>query len=174
MRIIKRFILGSDEGTTLIETIAALTVLALAIGGLLGMVTLAAKLTEDQGHLAARSTEYAQDKMEQLLALAYGDATSNTAVFPATPAGGTGLAVGGSANPAAPAAGYVDWLDVNGNLLISNGVNAPAGWFYERVWQVTNPSANLKQLTVQSIVRYSMARTQLPQATVTALKSFPF
>jgi hypothetical protein len=169
-----RLNVGSDEGTTLIETIVALVVLVLAIGGLLGMVTLSAKLTEDQGHLAARATEYAQDKMEQLLALSYGDTTSNTAVFPATAAGGTGLANGGSANPAAPAAGYVDWLDVNGNLLASNGVAAPAGWFYQRVWLVRSPSVNLKQVTVGTIVRYSMARTQLPQATVTALKTFPF
>ena len=36
--------------------------------GVVGMMT-----TENQGHLAARTTEYAQDKMEQLLVLAYGD-----------------------------------------------------------------------------------------------------
>lgn len=165
---------ADDGGTTLVETIIALTVLVVAIVGLLGMVTLTAKLTEDQGHLAARATEYAQDKMEQLLALKYGDSTSNTAVFPATAAGGTGLAVGGSSNANAPAAGYVDWLDGNGNLLISNGVNAPANWFYKRVWQVSSPQANLKQVTVTTTVRFSMSRTELPNATVTALKTFPF
>jgi pilin/secretion family protein with methylation motif len=163
-----------DHGTTLIETIVALTILSIAIGGLLGMVTLTAKLTEDQGHLAARATEYAQDKMEQLLALAYGDTTSNTAVFPATAAGGTGLAVGGSSNPAAPVAGYVDWLDGNGNLLVSAGVAAPNGWFYERAWQVTSPSLNLKRVSVTTIVRFNLSRTQRPQATVSALKTFPF
>lgn len=165
---------ADDSGTTLVETIVALTVLSIAIAGLLGMVTLTAKLTEDQGHLAARATEYAQDKMEQLLALAYGDTTSNTAVFPATPNNGTGLAIGGSADTAAPVAGYVDWLDVSGNLLVSNGVNAPAGWFYERVWQVANPSPNLKRVTVSTIVRFNLSRTQRPQATISALKTFPF
>jgi len=164
----------NDRGTTLIETIIALAVLAGAIAGLLSMVTITAKLTEDQGHLAARATEYAQDKMEQLLALKYGDTSSNTAVFPATANNGTGLAVGGSADPSAPVAGYVDWLDVSGNLLAVNGVTAPAGWFYERVWQVSSPSANLKQVTVTTIVAFSMSRTMAPQATVTALKTFPF
>jgi hypothetical protein len=164
----------SDSGTTLIETVAALGILAVAVSGLLGMVTLTTKLTEDQGHLAARATEYAQDKMEQLLALKYGDTTSNTAVFPATLAGGTGLNVGGSSDPAAPVTGYVDWLDVSGNLLASAGTTAPAGWFYKRVWQVASPVGNLKQVTVTTIVAFSMSRTQLPQATVTALKSFPF
>ena len=165
---------SDDSGTTLVETIIALTVLIVAIVGLLGMVTLTAKLTEDQGHLAARATEYAQDKMEQLLALKYGDFTSNTAVFPATAAGGTGLAIGGSSNANAPEAGYVDWLDVNGDLLVSSGVTAPANWFYKRVWQVSTPSANLKQVTVTTTVRFSMSRTELPTATVTALKTFPF
>jgi Tfp pilus assembly protein PilV len=163
-----------EAGTTLIETIVALTVLVLAIVGLMSMVTVTAKLTEDQGHLAARATEYAQDKMEQLLALKYEDATSNTAVFPATAAGGTGLAIGGSSNPAAPAAGYVDWLSANGDLLAVNGVGAPAGWFYQRVWQVSSPSVNLKQVTVTTIVAFSLSRTELPQATVTSLKTFPF
>src|SRR5438093_856714 len=119
----------SDAGTTLVETMIALAILSTAVAGVLGMVTMTTKLTEDQGHLAARATEYAQDKMEQLLTLAYGDTTSNTAVFPATANGGTGLLVGGSSNSAAPAAGYVDWLDVNGNLLVSNGTAAPANWF---------------------------------------------
>jgi hypothetical protein len=163
----------SDEGTTLVETIIALAILAGAIAGLLSMVTLTAKLTEDQGHLAARATEYAQDKMEQLLALKYPDTTSNTAVFPATAGGGTGLAVGGSADPSAPAAGYVDWLDVNGNLLAGGGA-APAGWFYKRVWSVSSPSANLKQISVTTIVAFSMSRTMPPQATVSALKTSPF
>ena len=166
--------LADDAGTSLIETIIALSILATAVAGLLGMVTTTAKLTEDQGHLAARATEYAQDKMEQLLALTYGDVTSNTAVFPATTAGGSGLGIGGSSNPAAPAAKYVDWLDVSGNLLAVSGTTAPAGWFYKRVWQVSPAGTNLKRVTVTTIVAFSMSRSQLPQATVTALKTFPF
>ncbi len=163
-----------ESGTSLIETLIALTVLVIAVAGLLSMVTVTAKITEDQGHLAARATEYAQDKMEQLLALKYEDSTSNTALFPSTAAGGTGLAIGGSSNPAAPAAGYVDWLSANGDLLAVNGVAPPAGWFYQRVWQVSSPSVNLKQITVTTIVSFSLSRTELPQATVTALKTFPF
>lgn len=165
---------SSDEGTSLIETIIALAILGAAIAGLMGMVTSTAKLTEDQGHLAARATEYAQDKMEQLLALKSGDTSSNTALFPATSAGGTGLAIGGSADPDNPADGYVDWLDVNGNLLAGNGIAAPAGWFYKRAWEISSPSVNLKRVTVTTTVAFSMSRTELPHATVTALKTFPF
>jgi hypothetical protein len=113
--------------------------------------------------------------MEQLLVLAYGDSSTDTTVFPAATAGGTGLSLGGSANPSAPAAGYVDWLDVNGNPLAAAGTAAPAGWYYKRVWQVSNAGTNLKQITVSAIVANGVgAVTLLPQATMTALKTSPF
>ena len=71
-------------------------ILLVVMVGLLAMAALATVYTENHGHLEARTTEYAQDKMEQLLALAYTDQVANTIVFPAAPSGGTGLAVGGS------------------------------------------------------------------------------
>ena len=165
--------IASAEGTTLIETTIACAILLVAMGGLLGMSTMATGLTENQGHLAARTTEYAQDKMEQLLALKYGDTQSDTTVFPASNAGGSGLAVGGSLNTAAPAANYVDYLDQSGNLLVVVGNAAPAGWFYKRVWQVTSPSVNLKMISVTTIVARSVGIALIPQSTVAALKTSP-
>src|SRR5262245_3444985 len=89
----------SDEGSSLIETMIA-TSLLLVVNGALGSMGLTSMMTtENQGHLAARTTEYAQDKMEQLLVLAFGDSVSDTRVFPAIDSGGSGLAVGGSSNP---------------------------------------------------------------------------
>ena len=109
--------LTSEKGTTLIETAVASGILLVVMAGLMGMASLATTLTENQGHLGARTTEYAVDKMEQLQELTYGDAQSNTTVFPSVNNGGTGLAVGGSSNPAAPVVGYADYLDSNGNIL---------------------------------------------------------
>jgi len=166
--------IASEKGTTLIETAIAIGIMSVVLLGLAGMAAMATSLTENQGHLNARTTEYAQDKMEQLLALTYGDSTSNTAVFPAAPTGGTGLTIGGSSNPATVVAGYVDWLDLNGNLLVSSGTSEPATWYYKRVWQISSAGTNLKQVSVTTIVRSSVARAQLPQSTVTALKSSPF
>ena len=114
---------------------------------------LATNTTENQGHLMARSTEYAQDKVEQLFALAYGDATSDTRVFPAPARAAAGSRLAGATNTAAPVAGYVDYLDVNGNVLPSAGGAAPATWFYARAWLITSPRANLKQITVRTTVR---------------------
>src|SRR5262249_12031299 len=96
-----------EDGTTLVETSIASGILLVTLAGLMGMGAIATMHTENQGHLAPRTSEYAQDKMEQLLSLAYSDAASDTVQFPALSAGGSGLAVGGSTNTAAPVSLYV-------------------------------------------------------------------
>jgi hypothetical protein len=164
---------ANDRGITLIETAIACALLVTTMAGLASMTAVATMHTENQGHLAARTTEYAQDKMEQLLALAYPDAVSNTVVFPAATSGGTGLALGGSSNPSAPAAGYVDWLGVDGSLL-GGGTTAPAAWFYERVWQISAPASGIKQITVTVQVRSSIGGQLKPQATLVAVKAWQF
>src|ERR1700731_1424558 len=113
----------SETGLTLVETMVALTMLLIVSTGVMGLAGVALSTTETQGHLSARTAEYAQDKMEQLLALKFCDAVTDTTQFPAvTVPAGTGLAgctaltapiptasTGGSLNPAAPTAGYVDY-----------------------------------------------------------------
>jgi hypothetical protein len=159
----------------LIETLVGASVTLIAAATLLPLGVLSTSITENHGHLSARTTEYAQDKMEQLLALAYGDTTSDTTVFPAGNTGGTGLTVGGSTNPTAPVAGYVDYLDINGSLLPAAGNTPPAGWMYMRLWQVSNPAANLKQIAVTAVVAVKIgAIGNMPRSTVTTLKTFPF
>jgi len=169
----------SQAGLTLLETMIAVVLLLIVTAGIMSMAMVATSTTENQGHLSARATEYAQDKMEQLISLAYGDSTTDTTVFPATNTGGTGLAIGGSSDPNAPAAGYVDYLDKSGNPLSVAGGAAPATWYYIRVWQISAPAGttNLKQITVASKVRSGVGSTgtgALPQSTVTSLKTYPF
>ncbi len=164
----------SDAGSSLAETMVATVLLAVVIGGLGSMGVMGMMTTENQGHLAARTTEYAQDKMEQLLVLAWGDSTSDTRVFPATDAGGTGLAVGGNSNPASPVAGYADYLDKSGTLVAGVAGAPPATWYYKRVWAVSSPAANLKQIVVTVTVKSSLGRAMPVKSTVTALKTFPF
>src|SRR5262249_31490775 len=95
---------SGEHGTTLVEVLIATGLLVTLMAGLMAMSGIAISTTENQGHLAARSTEYAMDKLEQLLALQYGDSTSDTRVFPASTSGGSGLAPGGSANVDSPVA----------------------------------------------------------------------
>ena len=167
--------LRSERGTTLIETLIATSLLLVVTVGLLGMAALATVYTENHGHLEARTTEYAQDKMEQILALVYTDAVSNTVVFPAAPTGGTGMALGGSANTAAPVNGYVDWLSYTGDLL-GGGTTPPAGWFYQRVWQVAlvPGTTSVKQITVTATVKSAVGNALVPKSSVAALKSARF
>ncbi len=183
----------AQAGMTLVETMVALAILLICAAGLLSFAGVAISTTENQGHLAARTAEYAEDKMEQLLALAYcdggttGTTGTDTTVFPAVAGSGTGLAgcaslgtpitsalggSGGSLSTSSPTSGYVDYLDASGNL-----VSANANWEYIRVWQISLPSGThgLKQISVKVQVAQSVgAQGLLPQSTVTALKSYLF
>ena len=147
---------------TLIETAIAALILLVLMTGLLSVAALATKYTENHGHLEARTAEYAQDKMEQLLGLAYTDQVSDTVVFPAASSGGTGLKVGGSIDPSAPANGYVDWVGPDGTLL-GGGTTPPSAWFYERVWQITQVSSGVRQITVVTIVRNALGEATTHQ-----------
>lgn len=166
---------NNHRGFSLLETVMALALLLIVSLGLMPLGYIAATTTENQGHLMARATEYAQDKLEQLLALAYGDSLSDTRVFPATDTGGSGLTIGGSSDPAAPVEKYVDYLDVDGTLMASVGVEAPEGWYYKRVWKVEQAAANLKRITVTATVKSAVGSVgRTPRATVASLKTFPF
>jgi len=177
-----------EEGTSILEVVIASAILVTLMAGLMSLVGLAISTTENQGHLAARTTEYAQDKMEQLLALTYNDPSSDTRTFPASNAG-SGLTPGGSSNADAPVALYVDYLEENGDLCVAGnaecgapvGTTAPTGWFYKRVWQIddntTHPTqlpVNLKRITVTATIARGFGGAMKASSTLTVLKSSPF
>jgi len=176
----------SEAGISLIETMIALVILLVISVGILAMAMISMSTTENQGHLAARTTEYAQDKMEQLLGLAFTDGqncdntgTDTTSIDAGTNTytlgtGGTGLCAGGNLSVTAPANGYVDYLDANGNPL-GGGSNQPANTFYIRTWQITNTTATLKTISVKvAAVMGVNTKNAAPNSTVTAQKSSPF
>lgn len=177
-----------EQGTTIIEVVIASAILVTLMAGLMSLAGLAISTTENQGHLGARTTEYAQDKMEQLLALTYGDGTSDTRVFPAANSGGSGLTPGGSSNTSSPVALYVDYLDQKGNLCGTGadcaapvGTTPPTNWFYQRVWQIddnsTHPSelpADLKRITVTTTVARGFGGAMKATSTLTVLKARGF
>jgi hypothetical protein len=166
--------LAPETGVSLIEMAFACAILIVVMTGLMSVMGLATALTENEGHLSARAAEYAQDKMEQLLALSYSDAVSDTTAIPTAGTGGTGLAIGGSSDVQVVVAKYVDYLDRDGKPLCPcSGTTVPDGWFYKRVWQISTPAGaiNMKQVTVTAIVARSHGNKVLPRATLTALRS---
>jgi hypothetical protein len=162
------------RGVSLIETMFALMLLLIVSLGLLPLGAIATTRTENEGHLVARTTEYAQDKVEQLLALAYGDSTSDTRNVVTVNSGGTGLSEGGSVDPSAPSTGYVDYLDSDGGLL-SSASGEPSDWYYKRVWKVSVVSAKLKKIEVVATVKGAVGGIgQVPRVSLIALKTDPF
>ncbi len=164
----------AQAGMTLLETVVALALLLVVASGIMSLAGVAMSTTENQGHLASRTAEYAQDKMEQLLALNYQDKHTDTTVFPAVLGANCptacGLVLGGGLNPNAPVAGYSDYVDASGNP-----VAAGANWQYVRVWQITQAAPNLIQISVLTQVRSGVGQVAvLPQTTVVCLKSNPF
>jgi len=161
-----------ERGSSLIETLVAVAILIIVVAGVLPVFMLSTQTTYAQGDVATRVTEYAQDKMEQLVSLnkdniisdGFNDGTTDTTVFPAAvnALDGTTSCTGTSPNicglggvmaanstvgsipPTAPVAYFVDYLDTNGNLLTSS-----TGAYYTRQWQVsTDSTGNLKTITV--------------------------
>jgi len=162
---------STQLGMSLLETVIALTILVLISVGIMSLTAVALETTENQGHLQSRVAEYAQDKMEQLLALQYPDTQTDTTVFPSAITGaGTGLTPGGSLNANAPVVGYSDYVDKSGNPVAAGG-----NWQYVRVWQITQLGANMKQISILTQVRYGVGQAGvLPRSTISCLKSFPF
>jgi len=183
----------SERGTTLIETMVAIAILLIVIVGLLPVFVVGIQTTNQQADMATRTTEYAQDKMEQLLTLnainltsdGFNDGTTDTTVFPSVTDGSTGCtgsgantcglggtmaasSTVGSVPPAAAVKYFVDYLDLNGNLLTSS-----TGAYYARQWKVTTDStATLKTITiVATAVQGAGVKGLAPSSTLVSVKS---
>ena len=164
-----------QSGMTLLETVIALLVMMIGVMGVMGVLAIAVTQNWAQGNVTSRTTEYAQDKMEQLMALAFTDGASNTAVYPTTSTGGTGLGgsmagnttVGGVVDES-PVTNYVDYIDASGN---QQGTRYGAS--YVRQWRVsTNATGTLKTVTVfVKALNVSPNGTASPTTTLVSMKS---
>ena len=182
----------TERGLSLVETLMAVALLLVTVAGILPVFTLGFQVTEQQGDMSTRVTEYAQDKMEQLLSLSnvnvnsdgFNDGVTDTTVFPAVTDGSTGCdgttvicglggtmtanSTVGSIPPTAPVSKFVDYLDANGKLLISS-----TGAGYKRQWSVTTDStATLKTITVVvTSLQSAGVKGAAPSTTLVCIKS---
>jgi type II secretory pathway pseudopilin PulG len=179
----------NERGFSILEAMIASVIMIIGIGGLMALFAIAAARNSGQGNQATRCTEYAQDKMEQLMALQYTttstDTTSQVVGSTSIPVGGTcyssgaGLADGGSLT--SPAANYVDYVNpspppsaptsatgcptdplIANGILIPNGISSsPSGALYKREWSiVTDSTTHVKTITVYVTALFTAAVSQ--------------
>jgi hypothetical protein len=155
----------------MLEVLIATTVLFIAASGVLSLFCVALMQNAVQGDHGSRVTEYAQDKMEQLMGLGFTDTTSDTTQYPTCLAQfqtctGTGLTAGGGVTPSSPITGYVDYIDQNGNPSASS-TNAQ----YIREWQIVNTiSGQIKTITVFVQKKAESSHQVLPSTTLVSQK----
>jgi prepilin-type N-terminal cleavage/methylation domain-containing protein len=143
---------NTQAGFTLLETMLAAAILLIAAGGVLGLFSVAMSENAVVGDRGTRTTEYAQDKMEQLMALTFSDTTSDVTQYPTClslvqTCTGSGLTAGGSVNPASPSTGYVDYVSANGAPSTSSANAA-----YIREWSIVNDSNTPPQMKTITVV----------------------
>ena len=157
-----------QRGLSLIETMVATLILLIGIVSVMSLFAVAVTQNTNQGDFATRTTEYCQDKMEQLLALSFSDSATDTTVYPPAASGGTGLGSGGSVNTAtAPTTGYVDYLDASGNLLANS-----TGWFYKRQWSISlDATGTIKTITVVAITKAQAGSGNPPWTRLVSFKT---
>jgi len=160
----------SERGFSILEALIACMIMLIGIGGLMALFVVAAAKNSGQGDQATRCTEYAQDKMEQLMALqyttTYTDVTSSVVGSNTVPNGcasGCGLTNGGTLCPSptttscpnGPTVNYVDYYNQT-DTVDADGVSASLQCAsctgtaqYMREWSIsTNATTNVKTITV--------------------------
>lgn len=158
---------SNESGMTLVESLIAILIL---LAGLLAMaqaLTFSVVASKTHGRDASKATAYAHDKMQELTNLRFNDTTTNVTVNPPYPATGSGLTAGGSIPPAAPVAGYVDYLNAAGaRTTIGNSV-------FTRQWQITDDpvTIDMKRLTVTVTSNRSFRLGTPPSTTVVTEKT---
>jgi type II secretory pathway pseudopilin PulG len=168
---------NSESGFSLIEVMVASGLLVTAL------VTLAQLFViSTRSNLGSHNTTYAavlaEQKLEELRALAWGydtqglplsDTTTNTAVSPETPTGGTGLSPSPSTSLQSNTTGYVDYVDSFGNKL-GTGSNPPDKAIYTRRWSITPlPTNPNNTLVLQVLVTRNRNRGPADQGAVLRL-----
>jgi prepilin-type N-terminal cleavage/methylation domain-containing protein len=146
---------SNERGFSLVEVLVATGILTTALVALAQMIAMSVS-----ANTAAKNTTFAtvlaEQKLEQLRALTWGfdasglpltDSTTNTAVDPEEPNGGTGLSPSPNAALQEDTPGYVDYVDRWGKIVGNDAGDPPGGAIYRRRWSIeplpTNPNNTL-------------------------------
>ena len=151
---------NGESGFSLVEVMVATGLLATALVSLAQLFVISTR-SNIGSHNTTYTSVLAGQKLEELRALAWGydtqglplsDTTTDTSVFPETPAGGTGLSPSPASSLQSNTAGYVDYVDSFGNKL-GTGVSPPNQAIYTRRWSITPlPTNPNNTLVIQVLV----------------------
>ena len=167
-----------DGGFSILEVLVATSVLTVALTGLAQLFGMSTR-----ANASAKSTTYAsllaQQKMEQLRGLTWGfdplglpqtDTTTNVAVVPESPVGGTGLSPSPAGALGQNTEGYCDFVDKNGVSLGGCSPPNPSA-YYARRWAVeplpTNPN---NTIILQVLVTRNRSRGTADQTTTSVTR----
>jgi Tfp pilus assembly protein PilV len=174
-KIDSRLARQKSRGFTLLESMFATLILLLGVTGLMTLFFVAAVRNNNNGDQATRTTEYAQDKMEQLLALSYTDSTSNVTGFPTTPSNCTGCGLTANGSLTSPTTYYYDYIDTTGAPVAA--ITSPNAIAYTRYWLVETPTAltGMKRITVKVVASLTIGANGVANSSLaptTTLVSF--
>jgi hypothetical protein len=168
---------SGESGTTLVEVLVATLILISGVLTMAQMFTISTKSNMSSRHTTL-TTVLADQKLEQLRALTWGfdlqglpvsDFSTDTSVEPEVPNGGTGLQPSPSTALQENTPGYVDHMNVNGQI-VGNAAQPPAAAVYTRRWSIeplpTNPN---NTLILQVLVTPLRDRGQADQGNVARL-----
>lgn len=164
-----------QRGTTLIEVVVAMGVLALGATGMMSMYTVTEKLEGDSRHLA-RANAIAQDLINQIEFWRYDDVRlSNDSTANDGAIGDPAFAFENTASPVGTIADHGE------NDLTKSGstwLGLPATPGYERYWNVaqlddTNANGTADAVRIAVIVRWPTSRGSWRRVVLTAVKANP-
>ena len=147
------------RGFSLIEVMVATAILVVGVVSVAQLLTVGMR-SNLTSRAATETMILAQQKIEELRALTWGfdalgnpvsDTSSDTAVSPEQPAGGTGLGLSPAGALIGNVAGYVDYIDRAGAKL-GGGTSVPAGTIYTRRWSVAASAGAPEALVIQVLV----------------------
>jgi hypothetical protein len=159
--------MSDESGLTLVETLTALLILLVGLLSLAQVLAFTLAVSKTHGRDSSKATAAAHDKMEELTDLRFDDTTTNLTVNAPYTSDGVGLTAGGSIPPAAPVAGYVDYLD-NEGARTTSGNSA-----YTRQWQVIDDATvtDLKRIVVTVTSNKSFEVGTPPSTTIVTEKT---
>ena len=132
-----------QRGFSILEVLVATSILTAAIAALAQLFAISTRANVS-AKTTTIATVLARQKMEQLRGLTWGfdaiglplsDYTTNVAVVPETPTGGTGLTPSPVYSLKSNVPGYCDFLDRSGTSL-GGGATEPSGTLFIRRWSI--------------------------------------